>query len=232
MLAVHTALAPLLRENGIEVIECDDHILPVKTFPPFDHHCSLIDMPLAFGTTLDTVPASIPYLAAPRDRIVAWGAFLGEKTKPRIGLAWSGNAAHTNDVNRSIRLDTLLPIMVDRCEWFSLHKFYRDYDNDALRGSPMHDASERSKDFADTAALISQLDVVIAVDTSVAHLAGALGKPVWVLLPFHADFRWLRDRDDSPWYPTAKLFRQSADGAWADVFERVLAELDRIAPAR
>jgi ADP-heptose:LPS heptosyltransferase len=122
--------------------------------------------------------------------------------------------------------------MVDRCEWFSLQKHVHDYDRDALINSPLRDVSDRLYDFADSAALISQLDVVITVDTSIAHLAGALGKPIWIMLAFHPDFRWLRDRDDSPWYPTAKLFRQSVDGAWADVFERVLAELDRIAPAR
>jgi hypothetical protein len=232
IVAVHKVLAPLLKENGIEVVECDDKIVPGETFPPFDHHCSLLDMPLAFGTTLDTIPASIPYLAAPCDRIAAWGALLGERTKPRIGLAWSGNAAHAHDLSRSIRLDTLLPIMVDRYEWFSLQKFVRIYDNDALRGSPLRDVSERLNDFADSAALISHLDVVITVDTSIAHLAGALGKPVWIMLPFNPDFRWLRDRDDSPWYPTAKLFRQTTDGAWAGVFERVLSELDRIASAR
>jgi tetratricopeptide (TPR) repeat protein len=225
MLAVHTALAPLMRENGIEVIECNDTILPVKTFPPFDHHCSLLDMPLAFGTTLDTIPASIPYLEAPRDEITAWGVLLGERTKPRIGLAWSGHPTHKNDLGRSIRLETLLPLMVDRCEWFSLQKLVREYDRDALINSPLRDVSKQLNDFADTAALIYHLDVVITVDTSIAHLAGALGKPVWIMLPFSADFRWLRDRDDSPWYPTAKLFRQTTDGAWAEVFERVLSEL-------
>jgi len=232
MLAVHNALAPLLRENGIEVIACDDRILPVETFPPFDHHCSLIDMPLAFGTTLDTVPASTPYLAAPRDKIATWGALLGERTMPRIGLAWSGNPEHPHDVSRSIRLDTLLPILVDRCEWFSLQKLVRDHDSDALRASPLRDVSQRLNDFADTAALISQLDVVIAVDTSIAHLAGALGKPVWIVLPFHPDFRWLRDRSDSPWYPTAKLFRQTTEGAWADVFEQIASELERTISTR
>ena len=233
ILEAQKALALLLRESGIEVIERDDAKLsPVETLPQFDYHCSLLDMPLAFGTTLDTIPASIPYLTAARDKIAAWGALLGERTKPRIGLAWSGNPAHTNDLSRSIRLDTLLPIMVDRCEWFSLQKHVHDYDRDALINSPLRDVSDRLYDFADSAALISQLDVVITVDTSIAHLAGALGKPVWIMLAFHPDFRWLRDRDDSPWYPTVKLFRQTTDGTWADVFERVLSELDRIAPAR
>jgi ADP-heptose:LPS heptosyltransferase len=126
----------------------------------------------------------------------------------------------------------LLPIMVDRCEWFSLEKLVRDHDSDALRASPLRDVSQRLNDFADTAALISQLDVVIAVDTSIAHLAGALGKPVWIVLPFHPDFRWLRDRSDSPWYPTAKLFRQTTEGAWADVFEQIASELERTISTR
>jgi ADP-heptose:LPS heptosyltransferase len=125
-----------------------------------------------------------------------------------------------------------LPILTDVVDWFSLQKDVRDRDRRALAASPLQDRTAQLDDFSDTAALISALDVVITVDTSVAHMAGALGKPVWILLPFHPDFRWLRDRSDSPWYPTAKLFRQTRRDVWSDVLEQVSAELLNCLPTR
>ena len=119
----------------------------------------------------------------------------------------------------------LLPMMTNDVEWFSLQRDVRDADRKALSRSPLRDFTRRLHDFAEAAALISHMDVVISVDTSIAHLAGALGKPIWVLLAFHPDFRWLRDRTDSPWYPTARLFRQTHDGDWSDVFARIAAEI-------
>ena len=124
-----------------------------------------------------------------------------------------------------MRLEELLPILTDEVEWFSLQKDVRDYDRAALGRAPLRDLTSRLNNFADTAALISHLDVVISVDTSVAHLAGALGKPIWLMLPFHPDFRWLRDREDSPWYPTARLFRQAEPGVWVDVVERIRSKI-------
>jgi hypothetical protein len=219
---VHKPLVPLFRDHDIEVIARRDVPPPAEAFPPFDFHCPLFSLPLAFKTTLDTIPASVPYLAAQPDKVASWAALLGEKTKPRIGVVWSGNSSLPHDKARSMTLETLLPIMVDGVEWFSLQKDVRDYDREALGRAPLRDFTDTLNDFSDTAALISQLDVVISVDTSVAHLAGALGKPLWLLLSFHPDWRWLRDRTDSPWYSTAKLFRQSVDGEWADVLARVV----------
>jgi ADP-heptose:LPS heptosyltransferase len=152
---------------------------------------------------------------------------LGPRTRPRIGIAWSGFPAHKNDRNRSIGLDALLSIFagVD-VSLVSLQREVRDTDAAVLRArSDVLHFGDELTNFADTAALISALDLVVSVDTGVAHLAGALAKPVWVLLPFMPDWRWLLDRDDSPWYPTARLFRQDDTRAWNNVFARVRAAL-------
>ncbi|HLZ20090.1 MAG TPA: glycosyltransferase family 9 protein, partial [Smithellaceae bacterium] len=143
-------------------------------------------------------------------------------TRPRIGLAWSGSAAHTNDRHRSIPLETLLPLLGIHAEFHSLQKEYREADRRILMTEEnLIDHSDRIGDFGDTAALMEEMDLVISVDTAAAHLAGALGKPVWVLLPCIPDFRWLQHREDSPWYPTARLFRQTTPGDWNPVLERI-----------
>jgi tetratricopeptide (TPR) repeat protein len=196
--------------------------VPNEPLPAFDFHCPLMSLPLTFGTTLETIPANIPYLHAPPDRIFEWSRRLGQARLPRIGIAWSGNPHHTNDRNRSISLELLLAIRSSEIELVSLQNELRDGDDELLREHPdiRHFGSE-IKDFADTAALISLMDLVISVDTSIAHLAGAMGRPVWVLLPFFPDWRWLLEREDSPWYPTTRLFRQHDARDWDGVIQRV-----------
>jgi tetratricopeptide (TPR) repeat protein len=194
--------------------------------PAFDLHCPLLSLPLAFRTGLTDVPARVPYLQAPPERVEGWRPRLAAAGAPRIGLAWSGNPAHTNDRNRSIALDRLAPVFELGAGVVSLQKSIRPDERAwlGLRPNCLH-LGDELRDFADTAALVSLLDVVISVDTSVAHLAGALAKPVWVLLPFLPDWRWLLDRDDSPWYPTARLFRQPAIGDWDGAIARLCAAL-------
>jgi hypothetical protein len=166
-------------------------------------------------------------LFVPPSRTASWNARLGPRHRPRIGLAWSGDPNHSNDRNRSIALDRLLPVLtgVDAA-FVSVQREIRDGDAEVLRrrSDILHFGPEL-KDFSDTAALLSNLDLVISVDTSVAHLAGALAKPVWTLLTFLPDWRWLLDREDSPWYPTARLFRQDDTRTWDDVITRVGAAL-------
>jgi tetratricopeptide (TPR) repeat protein len=192
-----------------------------EALPAFDFHCPLTSLPLPFGTTLDNIPSATPYLRVPegaRD----WRDWLGPTTLPRIGVVWSGNPNHVNDHNRSLPLQLLGPLFDSAAQFISLQKDARASDQEALRKrSDVRDAGVEFRSFADTAALVAQLDLVISVDTSVAHLAGSLGKPVWILLPHVADWRWLTDRADSPWYPTARLFRQGASRRW----EPVVAEL-------
>ena len=188
-----------------------------EPLPPFDVQCPLLSLPLAFKTTPETIPGPTPYLFADSRLFEKWQGILGNKSKKRIGLCWSGNVIP--DANRSVVLSQLLPILDQRIEWHSLQKELRDGDREALNASPLRDHVDNLHDFSDTAALIAQLDQVISIDTSVAHLAGALGKQSWILLPFHPDFRWFREQDHSPWYPTAKLFRQTQIGDWSDVIK-------------
>jgi hypothetical protein len=199
-----------------------------EPLPPFDLHCPMLSLPLCFGTELDSIPASIPYLRVPRDRIFQWHTRLGPRQRMRVGIAWSGNPLHRDDARRSIplaALRTLLAPQPDR-EFHVLQAEVRESDRAVLAALPhVHDYSGLLRDFADTAALISLMDLVISVDTSVAHLAGALGWPVWLLLSSVADWRWLLERDDSPWYPSFWLFRQQVRGDWAAVLTRVEREL-------
>jgi tetratricopeptide (TPR) repeat protein len=193
-----------------------------SALPDFDLHCPLLSLPMALGTRLETVPSVTPYLRAPAQALKNWEARLGPKSRPRIGLAWSGSPKHKNDQNRSISLRSLLPLLDTDATFVSLQKDVRSDDAAVLKErNDILDFSDALKDFSDTAALISQLDLVISVDTSVAHLAGALAKPVWVLLPYIPDWRWLLDRDDNPWYPTARLFRQDNTREWESVIVRV-----------
>ena len=182
-----------------------------------------MSLPLAFQTTIATLPASVPYLKIPEDKATFWKERLGAKTRTRIGLVWSGTAQHKNDQNRSIPLSLFLPLLEKDAEFHSLQVEYREADRDLLKqdGRIMDHASD-IKDFSDTAALAGEMDLVITVDTSVAHLAGALGKPVWVLLPYVPDFRWLLDREDSPWYPTARLLRQPGYMQWDRVMKKII----------
>src|SRR5215470_451465 len=184
--------------------------------PNFDVQCLLESLPLVFGTRLETIPSATPYLRVPSQAIMNWNARLGgPRGRPRIGLAWSGDPMNWNDHNRSMRLGSLLSLFDLNATFVSLQKDVRAGDAAVLkaRSDVLHFGDEL-KDFSDTAALLSNLDLIISVDTSVVHLAGALAKPVWVMLPFIPDWRWLLDRDDSPWYPTARLFRQDNSRSW------------------
>jgi tetratricopeptide (TPR) repeat protein len=204
------------------------------SLPKFDLHCPLLSLPLACATRLETIPSATPYLAARDSQTRAWRERLGRHERPRIGLVWAGNprkelpGANRIDSQRSIVVDQLAPLFqLTGCDFFSLQK--GDDAVRTLRASPLRDAivdwTDDLHDFSDTAALIENLDLVISVDTSVAHLAGALGKPFWLLNRYNTCWRWLADRDDSPWYPTARLFRQDATRQWPAVIARVTAAL-------
>ena len=198
----------------------------LDALPAFELHCPLGSLPLAFKTEVDNIPTDIPYLFADPQRRDIWRVRLGNKVRPRVGLAWSGSAAHSNDRNRSMALRSLEPLLCLNFEFHSLQQEIRAEDQAALAGfSEILCHESELLDFADTAALVAEMDLVISVDTSVAHLAGALGKAVWILLPYAPDYRWMIERSDSPWYPTARLFRQSTIGDWGGVIEAVCSEL-------
>jgi tetratricopeptide (TPR) repeat protein len=190
--------------------------------PDFDMHCPLVSLPLAFGTRLETIPSNTPYLRAP-----SAARSDQKRSSLRIGVAWSGSATNLNGRNRSMNLATLLPLLKANAAFVSLQKDIDAEDAKVLRGhSELLHVGDPLVDFTDTAERIAGLDLVISIDTSVAHLAGAIGKPVWVLLPFVPDWRWFLDRDDNPWYPSARLFRQDGSRAWDGVVARVAAALE------
>lgn len=195
------------------------------TLPPFDCHIPLLELPRLFGTTLDTIPAAEAYLYADKALVEAWGERLGPKDALRVGLVWGGNPGHLNDRNRSIEPELFRSLVeMPGVEAFSL-LVGRDGEAGRVFGDAVTDLAPHLGDFADTAAAIAHMDLVISVDTAVAHLAGALGTTVWTLLPFNPDWRWMLDRDDSPWYPSMRLFRQEERSHWDGVIERVAAEL-------
>jgi hypothetical protein len=175
---------------------------------------------------LGTIPGDGPYIVAPPDRIRAWATCLPADGL-RVGLAWSGHRDNARDNERSIPFARLLPLLdIPHTSFVSLQKDVRAADADHVRRcGNLLDLSALLRDFADTAAVIAGLDLVITVDTAVAHLAGAMGKPVWVLLPRVPDFRWLLDRTTSPWYPSARLFRKGRANTWDDLVGVVAAEL-------
>jgi len=225
ILEVPKALLGLL--SGLEGV--DELIEKGKVLPAHDYHCPLLSLPLAFKTDLTNIPSPKPYLAAAHQKLEEWAQRLGVKEKPRVGLVWSGSTGHKNDHNRSLTFQQLLPHLPNCCEYVSLQKEMREVDVLVLEGSGIRHYEKQLKDFTDTAALCELMDLVISVDTSVAHLAGALGKSTWVLLPYAPDWRWMLDRRDSPWYPNHRLFRQKITDYWISVFKEMETELKSLA---
>ena len=227
-LEVQTPLAPLLRHmEGVSRLTA-----PGDPPPEFDFHCPLMSLPFAFKTAMASIPAEVPYLAPPREKIDRWGGRLESGAVPRIGIAWSGRPRQGEFRNRPIPLRLLASILeTPGLRFIALQKELQEGDAALLQSHPsVVNLGPDLEDFADTAAIVSLLDLVISIDTSVAHLAGALGKPVWILLQYAADWRWLLDRNDSPWYPSARLFRQPRVGDWESVIPRMHEALRAIVP--
>ena len=198
-----------------------------QRLPAFDLHCPVMSLPRAFRTTLDSIPADVPYLAVDPALHAAWKQRLGPRTRPRIGLAWSGSPVQAEDHRRSMPARMLEPLLQLPFEFHALQQDIRADDAGFLAGHPalrLH--PHELTDFAMTAALAAEMDLVISVCTSLAHLAGALALPLWVLLSFMPHYIWHLDRTDSPWYPTATLFRQPRYGDWSSVIAEVARRLD------
>ena len=222
ILEVHHSLVALMSTLKGEVTT----VATVGKRSAFNLQCPIMSLPFACRTTLDSIPATVPYLYSDTEKQRAWREKLGTGTKPRVGLVWSGSAAHANDRNRSIPLQLLEPLLRLPVEFHALQQEIRLDDAARLAYLPqLHLHQNELRDFSDTASLVSEMDLVISVDTSVAHLAGALGKPLWLLLPFFPDYRWMLDRTDTPWYPTATLYRQPAIGDWQSVIDNLVAQL-------
>jgi Tfp pilus assembly protein PilF len=213
-------LATILR--GVEGIQ--EIYVQHQTLPPFDTHCSIMSLPLTLGVRPLAEPAKVPYISVPPDRIAAWHQRLGNPDdRRRVGLVWAGGPQHADDSRRSIRLEHFAPLFaIESARFYTLQK--GPGAAQAANPPPGIDLINWTADLHDyieTAALISNLDLVISVDTSVAHLAGALGKPVWLLLPSVPDWRWMLNRNDTPWYPTMRLFRQTKAGDWPGVIKDI-----------
>jgi len=239
--------AVVKQRGGTVVVECHPSLLGVLAgcagidqllpqggpLPAYDVQAPLLSLPGLCGTTLATIPATVPYLVADRFRVEYWRDRLAAVSGFKVGICWQGDPGHKNDRRRSVPLAQFAPLAkVPGLRLVNLQKGSGSEQWTALAGHwPVVDlpgqAEEPSQAWVDTAALVCALDLVITVDTAVAHLAGALGVPVWVALPFSPDWRWLLGREDSPWYPTMRLFRQTRHGHWPDVFERIAVELQR-----
>jgi len=229
VLEVQTELKPLLSHlEGVTSV-----VARGEPLPPFDVQCPMGSLPLAFKTELAGIPVGALGLRASQDRIEKWRPRLDQLARPRIAIAWAGNPAQPNDRNRSMPLPAFQPLLSAEARFVSIQRDLRAGNAEWLAREPRitHVGGELD-DFADTAAVIALVDLVISVDTSVAHLPAAMGTPLWVLLAYSPDWRWTFDRETSPWFPAARLFRQGAPGDWDGVIAHVRAELKRgIAPA-
>ena len=207
----------------IKILEQD------KPLPHFDYYSPLMSLPLAFKTTLGTIPVNIPYLTVDDVKNKYWQDRFGKQTKAKIGLVWSGSTTHKKDRYRSLALRQLVLLLELPFEFHSLQKEIRSDDKKILKTcKSLYQHQNDLNDFSDTAALLNQMDLIISIDTSVVHLAGALDKQVWVLLPYIPDFRWLLNRDNSPWYPSIRLFRQPKFDDWESVIQQLIIELKKL----
>jgi len=235
---------PIVAELGAKVIfEVQQSLRPLlmnlkgvgtvlskgDTLPDFDYQIPLLSLPLALGTTINTIPSCSNYIEADNEKIKFWERKLGNKNKLRVGIVWSGSAVHSDDSNRSLRLSQILPYLPRMHHYISLQKDLSSIDRDSLKQAPfLTFLGDDLNDYSDTAALCELMDLVISVDTSIAHLSGALGKETWILLPYSPDWRWLLSRVDSPWYPSVKLYRQNQIRDWDDVLKKVYSDLHLI----
>lgn len=228
MLEVYWPLVALLKQSRLSA----DVVESVRLPPMSDFQCPLISLPRVFGTTLQTIPATIPYLSADSTLVAAWRTRLAGCGNPRTGLVWHSESERIDLKKRRVPLRLLLNALPAECNYASLHKTLPAEDLALLENQTriVHWAGTLN-DFADTAALIESLDLVITIDTAVAHLAGALGKPVWILLQANADWRWGLEGAHCPWYPSARLFRQPSPGVWEPVVKAVAQAYREFAPA-
>jgi tetratricopeptide (TPR) repeat protein len=235
--------APLVAERGANIIfECpvelaallrsvggiEQLVIRGDVLPEFDVHCPLLSLPLAFDTTLETIPAKAPYLAGDPALARKWRDKISrDNSEIKIGLVWAGNPGFKQNRYRNCPLEKFLPL--SKLPGVTLYSLQKGEEAQEAKNPPeemsLVDHTDEIRDFADTASFIENLDLIISIDTAVAHLAGALGKPVWTLLPFSPEWRWLLDREDSPWYPTMRLFRQPLPGDWRSVIDRVACEI-------
>jgi hypothetical protein len=226
---------PELRELLKNLDGIDQIVAGGEPMPEFDLHCPLLSLPFVFGTSVQTIPSQSPYLRADPAKSSKWRERMTRVAgQLKVGLTWAGVSGHENDRNRSLPFTSLAPLMqIPSVSFVSLQKGLSPSPGTPGEGrgeglASLLDWTKDIHDFSDTAALMDNLDLIITVDTAVAHLAGAMGKPVWMLLPHVPDSRWMLDRSDSPWYPTMRLFRQPGSGDWETPVQQAVESLHRL----
>jgi hypothetical protein len=228
ILEINAEALPLARRSAGH-----DEIVARGTLPPaFDMHCEMMSLPMALGLRLEDLPGPIPYLSPDPARLERWRRRLADLPRPLVALAWAGRPTHFNDANRSLRLEQLAPLARAKGTLLSIQKGAAAAQADSPpEGMSLLSLSAEIDDFEDTAAVLCVADLLVSIDSSPVHLAGALGRPVWVMLPKVPDWRWLLDRPDTPWYPQTRLFRQETRGNWTPVIARIAAELAQLRAA-
>ena len=216
-------LSPLINSMKLDYINTDQK---KDNKIKFDYYCSIGSLPLAFKSSINNIPNKTPYISVDQKKIIFWGKKIN-KDKKNIGIKWTGNKSHWNDKNRSTELNKIKSLFEISCEFHSLEIEYSK-DDLVMKNNikNLHCYKDELIDFEDTAALIENMDLIITVDTSVAHLCGALNKNAWIMLPDLPDFRWLLNRNDSPWYPSLKLYRQEKQGNWNNVIKNIIKDLN------
>ena len=222
MFVAHPALVPLLALGNVA-----DEVRSDAPQEKFDFQASIFDLPYRFGTVVESIPANVPYLPLPDANEVTKIPDMG---RLRVGVVWAGGKTHGTDRRRSVPLELFADLFRETgAQFFNLTRDLTPGDSEILARHSVIDLAPKLDDFLVTARFVNQLDLVIACDTAVAHLAGGMGKRVWMLLPFAPDWRWMTEREDSPWYPAMRLFRQRRKGDWDEVIARVRGELKRLA---
>jgi len=221
ILEIPNQLLPLL----LSYPSVDKLIIRGDPFPSFDYQCPLMSLPLALKIETSTIPFLSGYLTINQNNLMKWQRILGKKSKPRVGLVWSGNVNNRNDHNRSLHFSIIMKYLPSGFDFYCLQKELREEERELVAQSNISYYGNEIIDYSDTASLCKLMDLVISVDTSVAHLAGSLNIPTWILLPFSPDWRWMLNRDDSIWYDSVKLFRQEARGAWDSLLENLFSSL-------
>lgn len=227
----HQKLVPLLRQ----ITDIDEWLEHGKKIPPFDYHAPIMSLPYIFGTTVETIPNDVPYIKASEEKIQEWAKYF-DNDSLKIGFSWSGNTDHYNNKIRSTSPEKFEELFdIEGIHFYSMQKIAGEEEAKTLenRYDNVTEIGSKLKDFRDSAAVVHHLDMVISVDTAIVHLAGAMAKPLWVLLAYVPDWRWMLEREDSPWYPTAKLFRQQEEGDWDRLFINLKQALeDRVGSAQ
>lgn len=228
VLEINPETLSLARRNQ-DSVGFDEIVVRGNLPPPFDLHCEMMSLPMAMGLTLADLPGPMPYLSADSARIALWRQRLAGLRRPLVALVWAGRPTHFNDANRSLSLKQLAPLAHHGVTFLSIQKGPAALEAaEPPPGMSLVSLSDEIHDFEDTAAILTLADLLVSVDSSPVHLAGAMGRPVWVVLPFVPDWRWLLERTDTPWYPGMRLFRQPSRGDWAGVMAAISAELAQL----